>query len=49
MVSDHARIVDFGLATIGGRAGDELERLTATGEVLGTPLYLAPEQALTCK
>jgi WD40 repeat protein len=35
------KITDFGLA---GRLGDDC-RLTATGQVLGTPVYLPPEQA----
>jgi tetratricopeptide (TPR) repeat protein len=35
-------ILDFGLASA---AGDGDAGLTATGDVLGTPLYMAPEQA----
>ena len=37
----HPRVSDFGLA----RQIDTTERFTLTGEVLGSPSYLAPEQA----
>ncbi|HTR52043.1 MAG TPA: serine/threonine-protein kinase, partial [Kofleriaceae bacterium] len=37
------KLLDFGIAKL-GRAGRSLER-TATGEMVGTPMYIAPEQA----
>ena len=40
------KIVDFGISkSMAGEAGDSNMRLTATGMVLGTPLYMSPEQA----
>lgn len=41
--SDSAVVMDFGLAKE-RQAGRELEKLTATGIILGTPEFMSPEQ-----
>ena len=38
----HVTLMDFGLV----RAAGEMSHLTQTGSVLGTPLYMAPEQVM---
>ncbi|HEY3256889.1 MAG TPA: serine/threonine-protein kinase, partial [Polyangiaceae bacterium] len=44
--ADFVKIIDFGISKFQAVAGDESGmRMTATGVVMGTPLYLSPEQA----
>jgi serine/threonine protein kinase len=39
-----ARVMDFGLAAAGGPGHAQQVRLTKAGAILGTPLYMSPEQ-----
>ncbi|MBX9695588.1 MAG: protein kinase, partial [Cyanobacteria bacterium] len=41
---DHATILDFGVAQIKGSG--ETQRLTRAGEVVGSPVYMSPEQCV---
>jgi serine/threonine protein kinase len=40
------KIVDFGIAKLIRIHGDSLQRITNTGQVFGTPLYMSPEQCM---
>ncbi|MHC5034726.1 MAG: protein kinase domain-containing protein, partial [Planctomycetota bacterium] len=40
------RILDFGLSRLSVQDDEQVTMLTATGEVMGTPRYMSPEQAL---
>jgi serine/threonine-protein kinase len=39
------KLLDFGIAKLTGRRGEEAAHRTMTGAPLGTPYYMAPEQA----
>lgn len=38
------KIVDFGIAKLTSEEGGEIQSLTQTGEIFGSPLYMSPEQ-----
>ena len=42
----HVRILDFGLARIAREDSPAMSMLTMSGDVMGTPRYMSPEQAL---
>lgn len=39
-----ARLVDFGIAKLMTEEGDDAQKLTMTGQLFGSPLYMSPEQ-----
>lgn len=45
IAGDFVKIVDFGLAKLTGADGGN-DKLTQTGDVIGTPLFMSPEQCL---
>jgi serine/threonine protein kinase len=43
-VEGSVKILDFGIAKFTAHAGGEIQALTQTGEIFGSPLYMSPEQ-----
>jgi serine/threonine protein kinase len=44
---DYVKVLDFGVAKLLPAAGGEVPGLTRSGQVLGTPAYMPPEQLLS--
>jgi hypothetical protein len=44
--SGRVRLMDFGIAKIGGADRSSAGGLTSTGQIMGTPEYMSPEQCL---
>ncbi len=42
---ENVRIVDFGIAALRDPDEASVQKLTATGQMIGTPIYMSPEQA----
>ena len=43
---DFVKVVDFGIAKLTAKSGQDSLHLTKTGEVFGSPIYMSPEQCL---
>lgn len=43
---DQVKLVDFGIARLLPESGEEMQKLTQTGQVLGTFVYMSPEQCM---
>jgi serine/threonine-protein kinase len=43
---DFVKVVDFGVAKLMGGSAEGAQRLTQTGEVCGSPVYMSPEQCM---
>lgn len=43
--ADYVKLIDFGISKFSPMGGDSAMRMTRTGAIMGTPYYMAPEQA----
>lgn len=41
---DFVKVVDFGIAKLTSGCDEDAQRLTSTGEIFGSPVYMSPEQ-----